>query len=251
VILLLGGTSETAALAEALAADGARVLVSCATDVPLAVGDHPRIARRTGRLDAEQMAALVAELGIGIIVDALHPYAAEAHTVARTVSARCNCRYARYGRPAAVAEADPGVTFAAGHDEAAELAAGHHRPILLTIGSKFTAPYVAAARRDGLPLRARVLDNAASVAAGRAAGLEDDELILGRGPFSVEENLRDLRALRAGVLVTKDGGVAGGVPAKLEAARQAGCAVIVVRRPEEADAAAFETVEALVAAVRR
>ncbi|MBF0509675.1 MAG: precorrin-6A/cobalt-precorrin-6A reductase [Deltaproteobacteria bacterium] len=43
MILLIGGTSETASFAEALAAAGFDVLVSTATDVALEVGRHPRI----------------------------------------------------------------------------------------------------------------------------------------------------------------------------------------------------------------
>ena len=52
------------------------------------------------------------------------------------------------------------------------------------------------------------------------------------------------------MLVTKDGGAAGGVPEKLEAARREGCEVVVVARPAESIAAGrtFSSVEALVAA---
>ena len=51
MILLIGGTSETAPLASGLAGVGYEVLVSTATDSRLNVGDHPRISRRAGRLD--------------------------------------------------------------------------------------------------------------------------------------------------------------------------------------------------------
>ncbi len=80
MILLIGGTSETAPLASGLAAAGYEVLVSMATDVPLAIEEHPRIRRRTGRLDEEGLVALAKEKGIRAIVDAAHPYAAAAHS---------------------------------------------------------------------------------------------------------------------------------------------------------------------------
>ena len=76
MILLLGGTSETVAIASALADAGFNVLVSTATDVPLNVGDHPNISRRSGRLDPDQMAQLANQQGVIAIVDASHPYAA-------------------------------------------------------------------------------------------------------------------------------------------------------------------------------
>jgi len=72
IILLIGGTSETAPLASGLAEAGYEVLVSTATAAPLAIGDHPRIARCAGRLDEEEMVALGKEKGIRTIVDAAH-----------------------------------------------------------------------------------------------------------------------------------------------------------------------------------
>ncbi len=87
MILLIGGTSETPPLAAGLAAAGYAVLVSTATDVPLAIEEHPRIRRRTGRLDEEGLVALAGEEGVRAIVDAAHPYAAAAHAAAYSFAA--------------------------------------------------------------------------------------------------------------------------------------------------------------------
>ena len=59
MILLLGGTSETARFAAELARDGHTVLVSTATDVPLALPEHPALSRRSGALDRAAFAALL------------------------------------------------------------------------------------------------------------------------------------------------------------------------------------------------
>ena len=66
----------------------------------------------------------------------------------------------------------------------------------------------------------------------RAAGIPEDRIIAGRGPFSVEENLAAIQRFGIGVIVTKDSGRSGGVEAKLAAAHQVHCRVIVIRRPE-------------------
>ena len=104
-------------------------------------------------------------------------------------------------------------------------------PVLVTSGSRNLAPYAAEARRTGLPLLARVLGHPESLAACRAAGLEAGELVTGRGPFDLQANRELIRRHRARALVTKDSGAAGGLEAKLEAARLEGCAVIVLARP--------------------
>jgi precorrin-6A/cobalt-precorrin-6A reductase len=231
MILLIGGTSETAPLAEGLAAAGYEVLVSTATDVPLAIGDHTRISRREGRLGEEGIVALAGKKGIHAIVDAAHPYAAAAHASAHRAAERLGVPYLLFRRAEADMKGDD-IRFAADHAEAAEMAFAFGRPVLLTTGSRNLAPYAEAAHRTGLPYAARVLDTWESLDACRAAGIPKDRIIAGRGPFSLEENLAAIRRFEIGVIVTKESGRTGGVDAKLAAARLTRCQVIVIRRPE-------------------
>jgi precorrin-6A/cobalt-precorrin-6A reductase len=98
-------------------------------------------------------------------------------------------------------------------------------------------------------LVARVLPRRESFQACLRAAIAEDCIISARGPFTVEENRAQIRRYHIGVLVTKDSGDAGGVPAKLEAARLERCAVIIVDRPPLPASAAYDSVEDLVAAV--
>ena len=59
------------------------------------------------------------------------------------------------------------------------------------------------------------------------------QLILEKGPFSVEQNIAHLKLSGAEILVTKESGAAGGFPEKLEAAKLCGVDVIVLKRPVE------------------
>lgn len=250
MILLLGGTSETAPLAEAIADAGCEVHVSTATDVPLAVGNRPQISHRIGRLTEVEMTALVWERAVRAIVDATHPYASNVRATAGRVAAQTGIPYLIFVRPGGVGEED-GVRFAADHAEAARLACEPRRPILLTVGSRNIAVYAQEAARHGVPLVARVLPHPDSLQACRAAGLSDDRVITGRGPFTADENRRLIHQFNIGVIVTKDSGEAGGVPAKLEAARAEQCLLIVVGRPPQQSANAFNDMRALVDALRQ
>jgi len=125
------------------------------------------------------------------------------------------------------------------------------RPVLLTTGSRNLAPYAEAAHRTGVPFAVRVLDTPESLAACRAAAIPEDRIIAGRGPFSVTENLAAIHRFGIGVIVTKESGRAGGIEAKLAAADQANCRLIVLCRPATpASGPAFDHPESLIAALK-
>jgi precorrin-6A/cobalt-precorrin-6A reductase len=250
MILLIGGTSETAPLASGLAEAGYEILVSTATDALLDVGDHPRISRRTGRLDEEGLVTLGKGKGIRGIIDAAHPYAVAAHAAAQAAARRLGIPCLVFRRPEALIPGNP-VHFSADHNDAAEMAFVEGRPVFLTTGARNLAPYAEAARRTGVPLAIRILDSPESLVACRAVGIPEDRIIIGRGPFSLEENLAAIRRFNIGVIVTKESGRAGGIEAKLAAAHQANCRLIVVRRPETpASSLTFAHATALIAALR-
>lgn len=249
-ILLLGGTSETAGLADKLAMAGYEVLVSTATDAELAIGENAVIKRRWGRLDHDQLAALIEQEQIKAVIDATHPYACNVHQAARGAARHTRRPYLRYQRRTMVTESGE-VLLAHDHDEAARLACAEGRPVLLTTGSRHLAPYVTQARHNGIQLYARMLHHPEALAACEQVGLAEAERIFGRGPFSLEQNRALIRQYGIGVLVTKDSGLAGGVAEKLEAARLEQCRVIVVQRPEETTDNAFDDMDRLVIALQQ
>ncbi len=249
MILLLGGTSEAGTIAAALAAAGVRVLVSTATDLSSSVRLTRSVAVRTGPLDEAGLHALIVAVRAQAVVDATHPYASAATRNAQQAADRAGVPYLRYQRPPA-AGARNGVVCAGDHEEAARRAFLFGRPVLLTIGTRHLAPYLRESVSTFVPVVARVLSTPEALQACAAAGLPNERVVAGRGPFSVLQNVEVIRHYGIGVLVTKDGGTAGGVPEKLEAARREGCEIVVVARPEEKleTGCVFTGIGALVAA---
>jgi precorrin-6A/cobalt-precorrin-6A reductase len=245
MILLLGGTSDTAPIATRLAQMGHAVLVSRATPVPLDVGTHPNIQTRCGSLDEHSLAELMDRYPIKAIVDATHPYAATIRTTARRTAQNRNIPYLSFLRPTSIDKPLPGVEVARDHGSAAVAAFRHGRPVLLTTGTRNLTPYVEQARRTGIPLVARVLDHPDSIQACQHAGLRPDAILACRGPFSVAENRRQIRTFHIGVLVSKDSGAAGGTPEKLQAAREEDCQVVIVARPALEGEGVVRTIEEL------
>jgi precorrin-6A/cobalt-precorrin-6A reductase len=251
MILLLGGTSEAAPLSAALAAAGHTVLVSTATEAPLELPGPPSVSRRYGRLDGAAMTALLRECGARALVDATHPYAAEAHRHAQEAAHAAGIPCLRWLRAATDLARFEDVIHASSHDQAARMAFSLGRPVLLTIGSRNLTPYLREAVRTGLPVVARVLPLAESLEACHRAGLPQARIIAARGPFSVEANRKAIRDAGAGALVTKDSGAEGGVPGKIEAANLEGCHVVLVRRPPAGVPDTFQSVDLLLRALER
>lgn len=248
MILLLGGTTEATAIAHALADDGREVLLSTATSLPVCGGLCPGIRLRQGELDANGLVNLIRAQRVGLLVDATHPYAEAVSANGLLACRRTGTAYVAYDRPGAVADG-PDADWAADHVRAAAVACSFGRPVLLTIGVRNLAAYVAAARLHRVEVLARVLDHPTSIEACRRAGLDRQEIVPAKGPFTVAENAALIRRHHIGVLVTKDSGEAGGVGSKVAAARDCGCRVVVVQRPPRPQPA-YQSVAEVIEAVR-
>ena len=121
--------------------------------------------------------------------------------------------------------------LAENHALAAKIAFGFGRSVFVTTGSRNLEPYADKAVETGISLIVRVLPALESVQACERVGISSMNIIAGKGPFSLEENIKAIKRHGIGVLVTKDSGEAGGTLQKLEAARMNNCEIVLVARP--------------------
>jgi precorrin-6A/cobalt-precorrin-6A reductase len=245
-VLVLGGISECARLAEGLLEMGFEVLVSRATRVPQAENQAPGLSFRCGPLDRGGLEKLARDQGVSMVIDCTHPYAALVSKNACSAARALGLPFMVYDRPGLDPDT-PGIEWARDHSCAADLALARDEVVFLSIGSGNVGIYAEKAGKKTRLLRVRVLPGRGFLEKCLDAGLEKNQVIQARGPFEVRENI--LHMSGAGVLVTKDSGPAGGVPAKLEAAQSLGMRVIVVRRPPRTGDFIFSRVENLLAAV--
>ncbi|WRZ89171.1 cobalt-precorrin-6A reductase [Streptomyces sp. NBC_01007] len=220
-VLLLGGTTEARELAAELSTrPGVRVTTSLAGRVsrPGALeGD----VRTGGFGGADGLARWLREHRVDAVVDATHPFASG-------ITANAARAAAATGIPAVVLRR-PGWRPGPGDRwhrvdslaEAAALLPELGRRAFLTTGRLGLAAFADLAR---IHLLVR------SVEAPEPPLPPDTEVLLARGPFTVDDEKSLLRGHRIDVLVTKDSGGAATV-AKLTAARDLGLPVVVVRRP--------------------
>ncbi|MFH8987896.1 cobalt-precorrin-6A reductase [Streptomyces sp. NPDC017940] len=223
-VLILGGTTEARHLAELLhgppGLPGLAVTSSLAGRVAsprLPVGQ----VRIGGFGGADGLADWLRAHRVDLLVDATHPFA-------RTMSFHA-ARAAAAARVPLLALRRPGWDPVEGdvwHEagslaEAAELLPALGRRVFLTTGRMGLAAF---ADLDDLWFLVRSVD------APEAPHPARMEVLLDRGPFTLEGERALLRDHAVDVVVTKDSGGAATAP-KLTAAREAGLPVVVVRRP--------------------
>ncbi|MFC5667146.1 cobalt-precorrin-6A reductase [Kitasatospora misakiensis] len=240
-LLILGGTTEARALAAALAdassSAGARVTSSLAGRVA-----EPRLPAGEVRIGGfggpEGLADWLRAERVDAVVDATHPFAA--------VMSRNAAEAARATGVPLLALRRPGWAPVAGDRwhpvpslaAAAELLPSLGRRILLTTGRQGIGAF---AHLDGLHFVARSVDPPEPPV---PASLD---VLLDRGPFTLDAERAVLREHRIEVVVTKDSGGAATAP-KLTAARELGLPVVIVERPPlPAGVPVARTVEAALA----
>lgn len=219
-VLILGGTGEARGLAAALTEHGRwRVVSSLAGRVSsptLPVGEV-----RIGGFGGPAALAdwLVAER-IDAVVDATHPFAARITASAVAAAPAAGVPLLLLRRPGWVAGPGDDWQRVPTVPAAAEALRGLAGPVLLTTGRGGLTSFA------DLPHRFVVR----TVDPPDPPLPRDVELVLARGPYTVEGELDLMRRHGVRVLVTKDSGGEMTV-AKLVAAREVGAAVIMVDRP--------------------
>ena len=226
-VVVFSGTTEGRSFSRALAALGTVVTVCVATDLGAEEqGSADGITVRAGRLDADEMAALLR--GAALCVDATHPYATEATRNIRAAAAAAGVEYHRLLRPASDLPAGSVVLTDAA--QAAAYLADRPGRVLLATGAKELPAFAALAPARLYP---RVLQTVVGVTACENAGIPHRNILAMQGPFTTELNVALLHQFHISYMVTKDSGAAGGFAEKAEAAAQCGVQLIVLRRPDE------------------
>ena len=236
-LLILGGTSEASALARALAGmNGIEAILSLAgrTQHPDA---FPVATRIGGFGGAAGLARYIATEGIGAVIDATHPFAAQISANAEAACAAARTPLAVFSRAAWAPS--PGDRWSEVADVMAAVAAlgATPRRVFLTVGRLSLGAFAAAPQHYYLVRTIEPLDAAALAPRLRS--------IRARPPFTPEAETALMQAENIDCLVSKNSGGAAG-EAKLAAARALKLEVIMVRRPPPGAARRFEhLVEAL------
>ncbi len=256
MILVLAGTKEGRLIAAALARLGRPVLASCATAYGAALlkeqlkAEGLKAEVRFGPLDLEAMAALLQRQKVALALDATHPFAIEARRNLQQACARLQLPWLRFERPALPAAAGRGEVIAVPDlDGAIAAAAPFTGNIFLTTGSNSVAAFARALGPTRLVVR--LLPDPERVRRCLELGIAPERIVAMQGPFSAALNREMFRHFQAALVISKESGETGGLPAKLAAAAQLGLPVVVIGRPPlpEGPVLVFSDIQALLSYV--
>jgi precorrin-6A/cobalt-precorrin-6A reductase len=221
-VLVLGGIGEAAQLAaQAVALPGVEVITSMAGRVchPLAPAGSMRIGGFGG---AAGLIDYIRQQHIELLIDATHPFAAHMSHHAATAAQACGLPHLMLVRP-------PWEPMTGDHWLAVESIAtavtalpGIARRVFLTIGRQELAAF---APLQDLWFLMRMIDPP-----GPDTPVPPGTLVLGRGPFTLEDERQLLHTYAIEAVVSKNSG-GDATYAKIIAARELGLPVVMIQRP--------------------
>ena len=238
-VLVLGGTGEARVLAAALARDGVPVISSLAGRV-----ERPRLPEGEVRVGGfggpDGLARWLIEHRIAAVVDATHPFAERISGSAALACERAGLPLLRLERPGWSEREGDDWHWADDTRSAAAAIPALGTRVFLTTGRQGLAAFA------DVPawFLARCVDPPAPPLPAHC------EVVLDRGPYTLEGELALIDRHRIDLLVTKD---SGGqlTEAKLAAARARRLPVLVIRRPARPDLPTVRDVAGAIEWLRR
>ncbi|SFE32877.1 precorrin-6A reductase [Peptostreptococcus sp. D1] len=232
MILVLGGTSDSLKICDRLYEIGiSEFVLSVATEYgkELAASHAKKIIN--GKMDKDEMVKYISENGIRQVIDATHPYAIDVSRNAMDACEEADIKYIRFERKSLLEEIRyQGEFIVDSIEEACDMVMKNSswENVFIATGSKNLGTYVKLLKSKRLV--ARVLPTSEVLRSCEAMGLNADNLLALKGPFSKEINVALLKHAKVDVVITKESGYAGGFLDKIDACDELGLPIIIIKR---------------------
>ncbi len=239
MIWIVGGTKDSREIFEKLAEEtGISILVSTATEYGGKLLEEyiekNKNAKRelkvmSERLNEGQMKELIQNENISLIVDASHPYAVNVSNSVIKVTDEMNVGYIRFERKMLDYSSENVKKFESVGDVTEFVKEMEGKNILSTLGSNNLEEIKPMGEKNNLYVR--ILPTVDSVKKAEDLGYLPSKIIAIQGPVSKVLNKAMLESYKIDYLITKESGATGGEIEKIEACREHGTIVLVVKRP--------------------
>jgi precorrin-6A/cobalt-precorrin-6A reductase len=229
-IWLIGGTSESATLAQALALATIPCLITVTSET--ARGLYPTASTLqvwVAKFAQAELHKFCQEQRIVAIVDASHPFAVQISELAIGTSRELGIPYLRFERSALAPANNPTQEFATIPELLASNTLDNQR-VLLTLGYRMLPLFTPWQTRS--TLFSRILPSTIALETALAAGFTPERLIALRPPISLELERALWQQWQISLVVTKASGSPGGENTKRQLAQELGVGLITIARPD-------------------
>jgi len=229
---VFGGTSSSLDVCDWLKNQSIDFRLSVATSTGLEVAKKFTQESHVGRMNKDDMIRWFRKQSFSLIIDAAHPYAQVLHETVIEAATVLQLPIVRFDRLSDIQtqQQNEFVHVVESVDEACKtITQLNPQRVLLTTGSKNLQTFC-----DNVScskLYARVLPNQDAIHQCVNSGLELDEIIAIKGPFSTEFNAALYKELSVDLVVTKESGSAGGFNEKVLPCLALGIHCVVIVRP--------------------
>lgn len=230
MILVLGGTSDSLKICEELNSyKNFEYILSVTTEYGRDISLNYTKNIVLGKLNKEDMINFIVKNKIDKIIDATHPYAVEVSKNAIECSKISNIDYIRYERKSLIEDINYENKFIVDTiEEACNIANEIGNNIFIGTGSKNLDKYVNLINNK--KIIARVLPTSEVLLSCEKVGLNGDNIIAMKGPFSQKMNEETYKQYNIDLVITKESGSAGGFLEKVYACQDIGIPVVIIRR---------------------
>lgn len=185
-------------------------------------------------LEADELVNLIQKKDVKILIDATHPFATQATTNAINASKKASIKYIRFERPSInyfnVERIHIVDSFQKAGKVASNIIKNNEKRVLHLAGVSTIKSILKSVPLNRLIVR--VLPNTTSIGICQDLGISGKNIVAMQGTFSKEFNQALMMEYDVGVVITKESGETGGVPSKIDAARELNLDVVLINRPK-------------------
>lgn len=231
MILVLGGTSDSIKICNLLNVLNKEYIVSVTTNYGYDLASKVAKKIELKKMDVDYMIKFMKKNNINLVIDSTHPYAIEVSKNAIEVSEFLEIEYIRYERKSLLDDLDyEKVIKVKSVEEAYKKANEIGSNIFLGTGSKTIKQFTKNLQNKNLVVR--VLPTSEVIKMCEDVGLNADNIIAMKGPFSEVINEQMYKHYKIDLVITKESGVEGGFLEKINAAKNLNIPVVVIVREQ-------------------
>lgn len=257
MIWIVGGTKDSRDILNKLIESGfSNIVVSTATNYGgklledvISKNEDKNIRSVSEKMENDIMENFIKENSIDLVIDASHPYAQNVSRNVIGVSNKLGVKYIRFERKMLDYDIENVIKFEKLSDMVKFITNQSGKNILSTLGSNNLEEIKSMGEKNNLYVR--ILPTTDSIQKAENMGYLPSKIIAIQGPIDKILNKAMLESYKIDYLITKESGATGGEQEKVEACKEVGATILVLKRPFVDYGIIYDSIDELVSSIEK